>query len=903
MPEPSSTFQVLFPASANTPQKRIAIIDFSDLPNLTTAAYAIASEQISSLVGLNRRTSRRIGKLVSRVVECFRPANLLEHSIFVVEGPHGWALLFRFITDPIDPDDAKLVSAIANLQRGSDRVGAFSAAGEPSSGYVIEFSQPLESTFEPPAPREVKQWARIIGKGDWESAFDLVTRQFLQERARLQQLRDGVSIRREVLNDDGQQANTLLTLIASKTDNAMLLLDAEGKIEWMNQACQTTFHVSEKQCLHVNVKELFFNTDMLTAPERLSGKRQLRRNLAQGHSFSLEYYRESDHDEDRQRWTSFQLTPVRDEHDTIVRWIAIGSDVTQRRKAEMATQAAREVAESANRAKSDFLAMMSHEIRTPMNAIMGMTELALGTTLTREQRTYLTTARNSAQALLQILNDVLDLSKVEAAQLTLESIAFQLENLVEDTLESLGVLASAKGIDLKFHFPSDVPARLLGDPNRLRQIIVNLVGNAIKFTAVGEVAFACSVTDKTARSVTLHFSVRDTGVGIAEEKTSRIFEAFYQTDASVTRNFGGTGLGLAITSQLVRLMGGRIWVESKLGQGSVFHVVLTFRTVKSKAEPEKNQDLAPAETLETDAGLDSSASDDPNLANSWEQMKSAINSRRILVVDDHPSNRLLITEILRKREHVCLAAASGKEALVLIEEHSFDLILMDVQMPEQDGFETTRLIRQQDPQYNNVPIVAVTAYVSAEDRRQCEQAGMNGFLPKPVDARSLIQLIEKNQISGSAWRTAESSKRWNERWSELNETSTQSLADQSAESKELGSRFGLALERMGGDRTLLQQQMNYFVDEVPDLLSGIRTAIQDSDLRRLRLNAHRTRGLFRSFDDGEADELAGVLEKMHGPIDCQRAMDLHDALSKRWQHLRATILDYLAGVSPTEKVL
>ncbi len=687
------------------------IVDFIELPSRSPEKYVNSVEQICILCGLNRRTSSRIGKVVFRILNYFPPAHLLEHSIYLVPTTSVWSLNFRFVTDPEDLNNRQNVQwnpkTAESLCRIGQKLQSFEVIGGPADGYTIEFSQNLDVGFEAPSTSELKQWGRVVAKGNWDEAFELVSKSYMSGRNKLKQLRDGISIRREVLDDDEQQTNTILSLVASKTDNAVFLLDAEGRIEWLNQACCQTFGVESGHCMKRNVAELVFGLSGGASPDQVASINQFCESLACGRSFSVEYFRETDLE--RSLWTAFQLTPVRDEHDRIARWIGIGSDVTQRRKAECAILAAKQVAEAANKAKSEFLAMMSHEIRTPMNAIIGMTELTLGTQLTAEQRDFLTTAQNSAQSLLQILNDILDLSKVEASRLEIEQIDFNLADLVRDTIDTLGFLSNTKGITLRCAFPMDISQELVGDPVRIRQIMVNLVGNAIKFTAEGEVVFACQLTDETDEHVTIHFSVRDTGVGIAEEKTSRIFEAFYQTDASVNRTFGGTGLGLAITSELVRLMGGRIWVESRLGNGSTFHFVLTFPKSSRKA-----------------IGLTT-------------KMIETLAGKSVLIVESDEANRQFLVNLLNGWGVATHSVARGTQALEFMDNNrllAWDIVVLESRLPETCGFDVVRRLQEIHGQ-NVIPVMMISPDCRLKNIEQCRQLGIDEFLVKPISPRTL----------------------------------------------------------------------------------------------------------------------------------------------------------------------
>jgi PAS domain S-box-containing protein len=374
---------------------------------------------------------------------------------------------------------------------------------------------------------------------------------------------------------------------------------------------------------------------------------------------------------------------------------------------------ARARAEDATRAKSEFLANISHEIRTPMNAIIGMTELAQATSLTRDQREYLNAIQSSAEALLVLVNDVLDFSKIEARKLRLENVVFQLRDVLTDAMRVLGPRAQQKGIELACHVESSVPDLLRGDPLRLRQVVVNLTGNAIKFTEHGEVVLRAWKTVESERTIEIHFSVKDTGIGIPPDKQSIIFEAFSQADSSTTRRYGGTGLGLAISAELVGLMGGAISVESEPGRGSTFHFSARFGV----------------ERAETDA---------PPAA------QRSLTDLRILIVDDNLTNRQILTEVLTNW-HMCpVMANGGAEALQRLEdslrsERPFALVLLDGHMPGMDGFDVATKIAR-NPAYANVRIVLLTSGL-AEDQNRLRKLGITSSLSKPVKQSELFDLI------------------------------------------------------------------------------------------------------------------------------------------------------------------
>jgi PAS domain S-box-containing protein len=501
------------------------------------------------------------------------------------------------------------------------------------------------------------------------------------------------------------------------------------------------------------------------------------------------------------------------------------TDITYLKKIERELKNSKASSEVANIAKGQFLANMSHEIRTPLNGVLGTIDILSKTNLDSDQYEYIKILEKSAKSLLIIINDILDLSKIEAGRLDINNDNFNLRDGLKDIIKIMQIVAKEKNLDLFLNISPKVPKLVYGDIEKIKQILINLVGNAIKFTETGKIEIKVSFFPSQDNAFTLNFSVNDTGIGIAQRNLGKIFEPFVQADSSTTRDFGGNGLGLAICSKLVELMGGNIWIESTEGVGTKVNFTLNFNNI---------------EDLETYEIFNKAQDENINLVTeAMNSERSQVNGGerprlKALVVDDNEVNIILMCKILEIEGHFYEVGSNGKQAIKMFAEQDFDIVFMDVQMPEMDGYEATSYIRQLK-KGKNIPIVAITAHAMSGDKDKCYKAGMNYYLPKPIYSADLIAILEEIQ----------------------NDTPLDQDLTISTDIVNIHSVYA----KMNHDLNFFKNITQKFKETSSDLLESIDKAIISKDSNELNRLAHALKGSLSAFEAKRAFSLAERLEK------------------------------------------
>ncbi len=744
-------------------------------------------------------------------------------------------------------------------------------------------------------------------------------------------------------------------LIVETAFDAFLEIDSAGAITDWNAQAEATFGWSRAEAIGKPVGEVIRHYRGDRAEELVLGETLARSLQRRIEATALQRH-------GREFPVEMTISPIQWGSKTL--FAAFVHDVTDRKLVEQEREEAKLAAEAGSRAKSEFLANMSHEIRTPLNGVIGMTDLALETDLTREQRDYLETVKLSGESLLNVINDILDFSKIEAGKVDLEETPFDLRECMEATLKPLALRADEKGLELLCETASETAETVLGDPARLRQILTNLVGNAIKFTDRGEVALRVQSEPVSSNVRALHFIVSDTGIGVPAEKLTSIFDSFAQADTSITRMYGGTGLGLSISKRLVEMMGGRIWAESEVGKGSQFHFTVSLAAADLKAPevdraanpeilrgakvlvvddnrtnrrildgvlrkwemkpsvvPDAEQALVylaaareahePYELILTDMhmpimdgftfveriqgsdlstatimmltsgsqrgdaarceqlgiaayllkpirqtelrqaivralGAKEKAGALPMITPYSSEYRDPAKSLRVLLAEDNPVNQKLATRLLEKRGHHVVVASNGREALSALEQGSYDLVLMDVQMPEMDGLEATRELREKEKGTGcRQPVVAMTALVMKGDRERCLAAGMDGYLAKPIRPQELDEVLDAHVPRLHA----------------VTSSSPQlPIADNAVDIDDL-------LARVDGDRVFLLELVEIFRADYPKQIQTARKALAQKDAIGVKRAGHTLRGALANLAARNACSMAEALETIGGSGD------------------------------------
>ena len=806
----------------------------ADFPITSEREVLWASQRtrlLGTLAGLQAKKRNDLAKAVSRSVHAFltRPYRAtIQFSVGSTQNDQfvEVAIIGKSTVDYKDTQDADdLRELVQDLSIDLNDVDAA----------IIKLSTSLDQEFSPLSADDIAEWGTMLATRTTEGALVAAQR-------RLREIRESSDI--TTIPAEDPQIHELLSLVASTTDNSVVIMSSKGQVQWINDSFSRTTGYELEEVIDKQF------SDLLIGPESdLVAQKDIHSAIKFSHGISRDLLRYRKNGE--KYWELVNITPVFNKAGNATHWVSIGTDITARRFAEENLTHAKAIAESANKAKSNFLANMSHEIRTPMNAVLGMTDLALSTSLTDEQHEYLSIVKDSAIALMGLLNDILDLSKIEAGKLVVDNTSFNMIQLIEYSLKPFEKQSQLKGLKFVLNVQDNTPTNVVGDPVRFRQILVNLVSNAVKFTSHGQITINLESQWETENEVSLHLSVVDTGIGMTNDALKRVFDSFTQADNSITREYGGTGLGLTISARLVDLLKGRIWVQSQENQGSTFHVSIPF----NKASDCKVKDHA------------------SNLE-SYEFVKKGNDEvcLRILIADDNEANCLLASRILEKRGHEIETVTNGREALKAYYDSEFDVAIIDVQMPEFDGFSVTSAIRRDEAStQQHLPLIAMTAHAMTGDRERCLDAGMDAYISKPVDAQELYETVER--LGG------------------IHDIFDADIVSSIGIAR---NQFQNALSRLEGDEELLRGQMQYFIEGSPSLMDQMLAGLEESDPEQVRIAAHRLKGLAGTIDGIEIVELAGKIEQMSLSDTLEDITDVIDELAAVITRLTDQVNDFLS---------
>jgi len=639
-----------------------------------------------------------------------------------------------------------------------------------------------------------------------------------------------------------------LSLAVEQSPNGILISDTQGKIEYVNAAFSEISGYSAQEAIGRITGFLKSNHTPASTYEDLWS------TLRQGNQWQGEFINQRKNGE---FYNDFAIiSPLRQADGRITHYVSIQKDITEKKLMEQEVELyrldlenlvltrtqeyldAKKQAEEANRAKSDFLANMSHEIRTPMNAIIGFNELCLRTNLNDQQRDYLTKSGSASHTLLKLINEILDISKIEAGQMEIESIPIDIEQLFKNVSNVLTPQLAKKSLKLRINLEPDIQLTpLKGDPLRLQQILLNLCGNAIKFSDSGILRLSCQQMSRAEYDVTLRFAVQDSGIGMSFEQISSLFQPFKQADSSMTRRFGGTGLGLSICKGLIEKMGGQIWVESELGKGSTFFFTVNFAIGDGSDQISKERNNSRA-TLE--------------------QEMSRLRGINVLLVEDNDFNQQVASELLSQLGLNVAVANNGSEAIKQVENKNYDVVLMDLQMPVMDGYEATEQIRK-NSRFKDLPIIALTANVLSCEKERCLKAGMNDLLAKPIVPEhlfeALLNWVEIGPIAPVPASTPSSSTS-----ADSDEASASSTILASLDYP--GINAAAPLKRMRGDVAAFERMIAIFCEKFQGIEKSMQAALDEKDYETLGLHAHTVKGAAATIGADDLSRISAQIEEL-----------------------------------------